>query len=146
MALRDATLSGSVTVEAGGGLLVDSSVITGSVTASRATAFDICASRIGTDVTVKDSDAFVRIGEPSTGCAGNTIGGKVVLEHDRYGVSFSDNTVGSDVHFTENIGATALVVSGNVVSGELGGTGNGAITNAGSPNTAIRKTGDFAGL
>jgi hypothetical protein len=146
VALRDAVLSGSVTVQAGGGLLVDNSVITGSVTANRATAFEICGSLVGTDVTAKDSDAFVRIGDRSAGCAGNIIGGKVVLEHDRFGVSVSDNSVGADVHFTENTGATALVVAGNVVAGELGGTGNGAITNAGSPNIANRKTGDFVGL
>jgi hypothetical protein len=39
-----------------------------------------------------------------------------------------------------------MVVAGNVITGTLDGTGNGALTNDGSPNTATHKNGDFAGL
>jgi hypothetical protein len=89
--LKDATVGGNVTVQPGGRLSILRSVIQGNVTSTNAGtdttdvpfSVFICNSKVVGNVTITGSASDVVVGG-GPGCAGNSIGGDVVLTGNRF--------------------------------------------------------------
>ncbi len=125
-----AKVSGSVKVKAGGALDVEGASITGSLTSTGAALLRMCGATVHGHATVKGSTGSVVIGE-SSGCAANTISGKVLVAGNEAGVSVIGNTLGATVKVTGNSGGTT--VTANKVAGSLTVTGNsGSVTDSGN--------------
>ena len=125
-----AKVSGSVKVKPGGALDVEGASITGSLTSTGAALLRMCGATVHGHATVKGSTGSVVIGE-SSGCAPNTISGKVLVSGNDAGVSVIGNTLGGAVKVTGNAGGTT--VTANKVAGALTVTGNsGSVTDTGN--------------
>ena len=117
--LTGATQYGSVVVLPGGRLDVESSTINGALTANKSAALRVCGTTIISSVTVIDATGFVVVGDPADGCATNTIGGALVVEHNHHGVQVIGNHVRGAVVANDNTGTgpfptnTTAMISGN---------------------------------
>ena len=108
------TVSGPVTVQAGGALDVEGAKVTGPVASDGAAAFRMCSSTLTGPLSVLDSTATVVVGGVAP-CGGNSITGPVRLIGNRDGVVFDGNTVTGPVAIS---GTTGIVdASGNQVTG-----------------------------
>jgi hypothetical protein len=90
--LVHAIVAGGVTVSRGATLNIADSSVRGSITSNGAAALSICGSTIGS-VTVVGTSGAVLIGDPSTGCNGNTIQGGLVATGNSGGGTISDNLI-----------------------------------------------------
>ena len=115
------SLTGPVTVGPGGVLVIDSSSVSGPLRASGDAEVVVCGGTISGPLTIAGSSGAIRIGATS-GCAGNTITGKVSLTNNTGGVSFVGNNVTGPVTVTGNSGGFSY--SGNTVSGKETVSGN----------------------
>lgn len=103
--MSNATQFGSVVVQAGGRLEVESSTMNGALSADHSAALRICGSTVAGSVTVINATGFVLIGDPAEGCAVNTIGGSLVVEHNHHGVQIIGNHVNGAVVAYDNTGS-----------------------------------------
>jgi hypothetical protein len=93
----NATVGGAIIVPKGTSLAVINSTIGGSISApNRANAIEVCGSRfIGGSITIMNAQGMVIVGDPGdVNCAGNTVGGTLVLRNNTHGVEAIGNTVG----------------------------------------------------
>ena len=109
------TVSGSVTVNAGGSLVVDGAKITGSLTASGATLIRICGTSM-TSPTITNTTGRVVLGDDDgpTACDGNKISGAVTITGGHGAVEFDGNTVTGSLTITGNSGTLPPPDSGTV--------------------------------
>ena len=125
-----AKVSGSVKVKAGGALDVEGASIGGSLTSGGAALIRMCGATVHGHATVNGSSGSVVIGE-SSGCASNTVSGKLAVAGNTAGVTIVGNTLGSAVKVTGNSGGTT--VTANKVAGKLTVTGNsGSVIDSGN--------------
>jgi len=148
---RNATVTGGITVNPGGELTVTNSTVFAGVKSTGARALDLCGNDIradasGTALAVANASGPIRIGDPSTGCLGNSLAGKVSLTDNLDGLMFGNNYVAGAATFSGNQGRP-VVVKNNFFVGLLAcTTNNPAPGNAGQPNTAAGKTGQCVGV
>ncbi|MEA2687095.1 MAG: hypothetical protein QOE93_2290 [Actinomycetota bacterium] len=148
--VTDARVVGPITVNPGGALTVTNGQITRGITVNGPSFLSICGSRVsgpspGVALSVSNALVPTRIGDPVTGCAGNTFAGQVNLTSD-LAVVFGANTVSHTVTVTGG-GPGNTVVKANNIFGTLACSGNAPPpTNLGQVNTAASKTGQCAGL
>ncbi len=120
-----ATVTGPVTVQAGGALEVEGGHITGPLRSTAATSLRICSATIGGPFTAASTSGLVLIGDDdgSVACAGNTISGPASITGGTGGVEFDDNQVTGPLTITGNTGTLAppdsgtVDATGNIVSG-----------------------------
>lgn len=114
--LRNARISGSISVAAGAVLDLENSTVTGSISANRPASVRICGSHTGS-ITVASSRGFVLIGDPADGCAANTVDGSILVSSSTHGVVIVKNTVSSTVSAPGASGTSPLgqpvTVAGN---------------------------------
>ncbi|MDQ1442512.1 MAG: hypothetical protein QOG97_2740, partial [Acidimicrobiaceae bacterium] len=117
--IRNASVSGAITISGGVALDVENSTITGATTVNKGSAARICGSRTA-GVGISESKGFVLVGDSGDdGCAVNTIGGTLSLTGNINGVEAIGNHVSGSIIVTGNSGAgpfpedTAPDVSGN---------------------------------
>ncbi len=146
----NATITGGLTVTSGGQVSIINSTVSGGIKSNGALAFTLCgssvrASGLNPNLSVTNSTGPVRIGDRSTSCPGNSIGGNVRVNFNLAGVVFGNNVVGGSATFKGNIGGT--VIKYNSIAAALGcATNSPAPSNAGQPNTAASKTGQCVGV
>jgi hypothetical protein len=144
----------SLTINANTTVVVLNSTVTSDVTAKNAGVVTICGSTIGGGLNIAAATGFVLVGDPKDdGCAPNTITGAVMLQNNRAGLNFRNNSTPSNVTVTGNAGGgpnpvdAAPVISGNTIKVNLTCSGNTpAPTNDGTPNTAKTKKDQCATL
>ena len=117
-------------VKAGGALDVEGASIGGSLTSGGAALIRMCGATVHGHATINGSSGSVVIGE-SSGCASNTVSGKLAVAGNTAGVTIVGNTLGSAVKVTGNSGGTT--VTANKVAGKLTVTGNsGSVIDSGN--------------
>jgi len=147
----NATVTGGITVKPGGELTVTNSTVLAGIKSTGARALDLCGNDIRADASgmalaVANTTGSIRIGDPSTGCLGNSLAGKVSLTNNLAGLMFGNNHVAGSATFGGNTGGP-IVVKNNLFTGALAcTTNNPAPGNAGQPNTAAAKTGQCVGV
>jgi len=114
------TVTGSVTVAAGGALWVSGGTIGGSVSATGAVGITLCAVKVIGSVSVVGASGPVVLGGP--GCSGDTLGGSVSIKGSTAGVSYENNHVTGSLAISGNAGG--LAVSGNTVTSSAAVTSN----------------------
>jgi hypothetical protein len=120
-----ATVTGPVTVQAGGALEVEGGKITGPLNSTGATGLRICNATLTGPVTATGTSGLVVFGDDdgSVACAGNTITGPVSITGGTGGVEFDDNHVTGSLTITGNTGtlsppdAGTIDAAGNTVTG-----------------------------
>jgi hypothetical protein len=92
--IQNATITGSVTIQAGAKLDVENSTVTGAITANSPQGLRVCATNVGGSVTVTGATGLVVIGEPGdAACVPDTIGGTLTLQNNTGGVEAINNNV-----------------------------------------------------
>ncbi len=99
----EATVTGAVIVQDGGRLDVEQSSIGGSISSSHATGVRICDSQTSGGVSVTASTGPVTIGDPSTFCLPNTIGGSLIVQYNTGGTAVSGNHVTGTTLISHNV-------------------------------------------
>ncbi|MGH2719811.1 MAG: Ig-like domain-containing protein [Actinomycetota bacterium] len=120
--------TGSITVDPGGYLDVETAVVHGAISANNAAGLRMCVSTVNGPISITGSTGLVVSGddEGSPACAGNTIKGPVSILNGRGGVEFDNNTVTGAVTITGNTGSVpapdtgSVVAVGNTISGAKG--------------------------
>lgn len=100
--LSGAQVSGSINVQRGASLSIDSSTINGSVNANGAGVFRMCASTVGGSLNITNASGYVLVGdrapnEDFDACAANTIHGSMSLVNDTSGARAIGNSVGGAI-------------------------------------------------
>jgi beta-glucosidase len=110
------TVTGPVTVNAGGSLFSAGATFTGPVRATGAAVVRVCGSSLNGPLTVGKSTGLVVVGgDAATGpCDGNRITGPVSLTDNTAGVEFNDNTVTGPLTITGTTGTLPPPDSGSV--------------------------------
>jgi hypothetical protein len=114
-----ATITGPLTVEAGGSLDVEHGTFTGPFTSTGAAAVRVCKSTITGPTTITGSSVLVVAGDNNgvPACAGNKFTGPVKLTGNHAGVEFDNNTVTGPLTITGNTGPVDAV--GNATNGPV---------------------------
>jgi hypothetical protein len=147
------TVTGSITVAAGGALTLSGARVNGAVNATGAQFVTMCGSTVTGAVVIKNSVLIVRLGGPAGGgCPGNILG-SLILMNNMGGVIVLGNTIGGSTSLTANQGASPLAdatpeVGGNQIAGALTCTSNvPSVIDDGLTNTTTgSKLGQCAGL
>lgn len=148
--ITGARVVGPVAVEPGGALTIVNSRISGRITAMSPSFFSACGSEVAgastvTALSVTNATVPIRVGDPSTGCAGNRFAGRVNVSSS-LAVTFGANTLSLDATLDNN-GPGKTIVKANTVYGTLGCSGNNPPpTDDGQPNTAGAKSGQCVSL
>ncbi len=116
-----ATVSGGVTVKAGGALDIEGARVSRGLSSKGAALLRVCGARIGAGLTAIESTGPVVIGEAG-GCAGSTVTGAVGVRSNTSSVLIEGNTLGSNLTVTKN--SDGVTVTGNKVTKTLTVTGN----------------------
>ena len=117
-----AVIAGTVTVQKGGSLDIESAKLTGSLTGNGAGSITACGATITGPVTITAATGQVTFGDGGS-CAGNTITGPVnITGGTGPGVAFSNNTVTGPVTITHNHGT--ISIGPNKVVGKITTTPN----------------------
>jgi len=165
--LTNATQNGSVTVDAGAGLIVTNSTVKGTVTATDASVVSYCGSNQQGTVKITGTTGAVTLGDGGS-CAADTIpslitisgtAGQVTVNglKENGTLTLSGNTGGVDLagvslsglaYVQNNTGTAAITVAGNAINGSLYCTGNTPPPgDGGTVNTVTGSaTGQCAGL
>ena len=165
--LTNATQNGSVTVDAGAGLIVTNSTVKGTVTATDASVVSYCGSNQQGTVKITGTTSAVTLGDGGS-CAADTIpslitisgtAGQVTVSglKENGTLTLSGNTGGVDLagislsglaYVQNNTGTAAITVAGNAINGSLYCTGNTPPPgDGGTVNTVTGSaTGQCAGL
>lgn len=117
------SVSGPVTVAAGGALQVDGATITGPVRASGAAGIRVCNATVEGPTTVTGSGGLAILGDGSPGCPGNRFTGPVRITGNNGGVIFDRNTVNGPLTIAGNTGTLPAPHSGTVAA--IGNTVSG---------------------
>ena len=120
-----ATISGGVTVQAGGALDIEGGTVSGGLRSTGAATLRLCGSIVSGGTTITGTTGLVLIGgDAATGpCAGNTLTNTATLTGNSGGVEFNTNTVTGGLTITGNTGTLpppdtgSVHVVGNTVSG-----------------------------
>lgn len=113
--VRDATVTGPVTVAPGAALVVDGARLTGAVTSAEASSVHLTDARIRGAVVISGSDGEVVL-------ADSTVSGSVNLSGNTGGVTVADSTVFGHVNLSGNTGG--VTVTGTTIAGSLSCAGN----------------------
>jgi hypothetical protein len=114
----NATVTGGISVARGAVLDLEHSTVNGSLSANAPAGVRICGSHLQA-IGVSGATGFVLIGDPSHGCAANTVAGSIVVANNHAGLVIVGNTVSGFITSTGNSGAgplpgeTAPIISGN---------------------------------
>jgi hypothetical protein len=134
------TIHGSVSVQRGGSFTAEDARITGAVSASGASGVALCASTIGSSVSIANS-SDVMIGDPDDGVcsAGNTIRGSLSISGSGP-VDLADNSIHGSAAIYNNHGSVdnaSVEVGANRIGGSLACSANTAGVSNGDegPNT-----------
>ncbi|SFS06787.1 BNR repeat-like domain-containing protein [Agrococcus baldri] len=119
LCLIDATISGAITVNDGGRLIVQDSQITGQVTTSGASTVAICGSHINGPVRIAGTAGGVSVGDTTSGCDASTIAGPLRITDTAGPVVADRSEVTGPVTVSGNSGRMATVLSGLTVHGPL---------------------------
>ncbi len=147
------TVTGSITVAAGGALTLSGARVNGSVSATGAQFVTMCGSAVSGAVVIKNSVLIVSLGGlAGGGCPGNILG-SLILTNNTGGVIVLGNTIGGSTSVTGNQGASPLAdatpdVGGNHIAGGLACSSNvPSVINDGLTNTTTgAKLGQCASL
>jgi FtsP/CotA-like multicopper oxidase with cupredoxin domain len=139
--IKDANITGSLTIGPSTGVSVSNSTIGGGVTSNGAGTVSICGSTINGQTLLQNNTSFLLIGDPAVlGCASNSLRNTTLIGNTG-GVDVSGNSVNGSLSVNNS---TTLVpkISGNTITGSLNCSGNSSTpTNNGVPNTATSKSG-----
>jgi hypothetical protein len=105
--LPGAVVRGSITVTRGASLDVEGATVRGAIGAVSPGAVRICGSS-AQSIAVTRATGFVIVGDPTHGCAPNTVAGLLVAVNNTAGLVVVDNTVGIGVLAAGNSGAGPL--------------------------------------
>lgn len=141
----DSTVAKSINTNSGE-VLVESSQVSGAVTATGAKYLDVIDSTLSKTLTVSDNtDGSLVCGSEVDGAASFTGNKGVQLgTGSNLGVCDDVNVFGSDVTVSNNTGST--VVAGNIVRGNLAGEGNAPAPTGADNRVRGEATGQFADL
>lgn len=145
--VANAQVSGGLTVNAGGKVVVTGSFFNGPIMATSPGFLSLCGAQVNAapSLTVTNSQVPIRVGDNSPGCTGNTFFGDVTLTANA-GVTFGVNTVNGNAVIDSN-GPASTTVKSNRVARTLECSGNNPPpSNAGQPNAAASKLGQCASL
>jgi uncharacterized repeat protein (TIGR01451 family) len=152
--IRNATVTGKLTVQKGASLVMIGSVVGKAVAASGSGALTFCGSSLRSSVSIDAATGFVLVGDPGDdNCAGNTITGNLGITGGLAGLNLRSNSLLSSVTVDKNKGGgpypvdASPVIAANTIGGRLACKSNTpAPVNAGQPNTAPTKSGQCATL
>jgi hypothetical protein len=131
-----ASISGPVTVQAGGALEIDGAHITGPLKFSGAAQIRVCNTTITGPTTVTGAGGLVTFGDGTVGCPGNRFTGPVRITNGTGGVIFDHNTITGPLTITGNTGTLPPPRTGtveamtNTATGEERGPGEVAAPRA----------------
>lgn len=108
--IRNATISGGITVVNGAQVDIEHSTVSGSIAMNAPGAARICGSTLAS-LTVSAATGFVMVGDPGSACGGNTISGSVSIANNKGGGSLINNKIGGGTSVSGN--NPAWTVSGN---------------------------------
>lgn len=142
-------VTGGVTVQPGGALVVGGGSITGGLNSSGATGISLCGASIGGSSTISGSTGPVTIGDGSS-CAGNSLTGGLTVSGNTGGIQIVGNSVNGGLVVNNNSGPTSTsvqLVQANTFSGGLSCSGNVASpSDGGHPNSGSgTRSGQCAG-
>lgn len=146
--IQNAQVSGSININPGTAVFISDSSVTGNIVSTGATAFTLCKSTVGGQVTVRNSTGDVVVGDPTIACAGNSMVGGLTLSNNQSGVTASKNSkIGGSLILSTNVGGPHRIEA-NKVFGSLGCSGNNLPpTNSGQPNIVTgSRSGQCAGF
>ena len=153
--IKNADVSGNVTVRSGTAVIISDSTISGTVRATTPAGFFMCGTTTRSSVSVSRSTGFVLIGDPTDDlCPGNSIGGTLTVRNAKAGVEISNNSrIGGALSLRGNSGAGPFPddaipeVEANSIAGAASCTRNSGVTNDGQPNTVGgARSGQCAGI
>jgi len=142
--VNGAQVTGSITVQPGGALVLTASMITGGVQSTGAAGVRICGSQIrnpatgGPALSVTGSFGPVVIGDGTPSCPRNDILGLATFDANQ-SVQFDTNRVSGSVSITRTAGSTtgALIAANQITTGLACSDNNPPPTNGGRPNTVF---------
>jgi hypothetical protein len=114
-----ATITGGVTVQAGGALYMTGGTIKGGLTATGAAAITVCGASLSGGLTITGATGPLAIGS----CGNNTISGAVSITSNAGGVTYQNNAVSGSVTITGNTGGFGTL-AGNTTTGKVTITNN----------------------
>jgi hypothetical protein len=127
-----ASVTGPITISAGGSLEVVGGSITGPIRITSPGAVRLCGATIAGPLSISADASSIVIGDGTPGCAANTITGPVTLTNDTGGITMIGNTVDGPLSISGSSGG--IVVTGNTITGPLKLSGNtGSVVS--SPNS-----------
>jgi hypothetical protein len=108
--LRNATITGGISVARGATLDIENSTVQGSISANHPAGLRICGSTTG-GISVSGATGYVSIGDPASNCAPNTINGGLTAANNTGGGTIAGNTITGSWTVTNN--TPAFTVTGN---------------------------------
>ncbi|MDP9118111.1 MAG: Ig-like domain-containing protein, partial [Actinomycetota bacterium] len=108
--LINATITGGISVGRGASLSVQNSTVKGSISANHPATVRICGSTTGS-IAVTGATGYVRIGDPNSNCAPNTINGGLTAANNTGGGTISGNTITGSTTIANN--TPPFTVAGN---------------------------------
>ncbi|MDP9116950.1 MAG: Ig-like domain-containing protein [Actinomycetota bacterium] len=99
--LINATITGGISLGRGATLDVENSTVQGSISANHPATVRICGSTTGA-IGVTGATGYVRIGDPASNCAPNTINGGLIAANNTGGGTISGNTITGSWIITNN--------------------------------------------
>ena len=108
--VEQATITGGISVAPGGKLFILDSTVQGSISATSPAALGICGSTTGA-ISISRATGLVRIGDPASNCAPNTINGGLTASGNTGGGIISGNTITGSWTITNN--TPAFTATGN---------------------------------
>lgn len=131
--VQDATVSGSITVAAGGTLALLGATVNGTVTVTGGGTVLICGSRLQGALSVTRSTGPVILG--GSGCAANSFTAGITIRGATAGVTLAGSVATAPVALTDNAGG--VTVTGTTLGAPLAVTGNrGLVSVNGNTSTA----------
>ena len=142
-------VTGGVTVQSGGGLVVSGGTISGGLNATAPVGISLCGAVVSGGATISGSTGPVIIGYGSS-CAGNSFPGGLTVNSNTGGVLIIGNNVTGGMTVNSNSGPTpssVQTVQANTISGGLACASNVAsLSNGGFPNSVSgSRSGQCAG-
>ncbi|MGH9098841.1 MAG: hypothetical protein ACRDV8_01245, partial [Acidimicrobiales bacterium] len=135
-------VSGSISVEPGGGLEIEGGKVSGAISATGATGFTLCGATVSGAMSVSASTGSVLIGGGTTGCAKSKISGAISLSGNKGPVELATSTISGPVSLSGNTGSLVLV--GSTISGSVSVSGNRAPTGTGIEISANKISGSLS--
>jgi hypothetical protein len=106
--LLNATIKGGIVVGRGGTLDLENSAVSGSVSANHPATVRMCGSTTG-GIALSGATGYVRIGDPTSNCAANTINGGLTATTSSGGGTICGNTISGSWRITNNTPAFTAI-------------------------------------